>query len=164
MSQVFLGLGSNLGNRLEYITKAIQLMEEHPEIQFVRQSSVYETEPFGYKEQPDFLNMVIEISTTLSPIDLLDYIHLVENQLGRKRTIRWGPRTIDIDILLYDGKMIKSEKLQVPHPYLTKRLFVLIPLAEIYNGIIPGESLPIDKIIDSLEQREGVVKEWETLV
>ncbi len=161
MNQVFLSLGSNIGNRLENIKEAITLLVSHPEINLIKESSIYETEPFGYTEQSDFLNMVINISTGLTPLQLLEYIQDIEGRLGRTREIHWGPRTIDIDILLIDDKIIKNKKLQVPHPYITKRLFVLVPLIEIYEGNIPGESLAINDLINRLEEKEGVIKLWE---
>lgn len=161
MNKVFLGLGSNVGNRSEMIVKAISQLEEHPEIVLEKQSAIYETKPFGYTDQPDFLNMVIEISTSLEPMELLSYINKVEYKNGREREIHWGPRTIDIDILLIDDIIIKNKDLQVPHPYMKERLFVLIPLAEIYSGKIPGESITIEQLIQRLDQSKGEVKVWE---
>lgn len=161
MNQVFLGLGSNIGNRFQAINDAISLLGEHSEIQLGEESSIYETEPFGYTDQPNFLNMVLEINTTLTPIDLLKYIHKIEADIGRERIFHWGPRIIDIDIILYSDKIIKNEDLRIPHSYLTERLFVLVPLSKIYNGKIPGEILTIKEMIDRLEEKEGVLKVWE---
>lgn len=158
MIRAFLGLGANLGDRLETIKQAISLINEHQEIILLNKSAIYETQPFGYIDQPDFINMVIEIATSLSPNELLKYIHLIENRLGRKREIHWGPRTIDIDILLYGDKIIKSDDLQIPHPHLAERLFVLVPLEEIYSGLIPGENISIEKMVNRLGRNKGVVR------
>ncbi len=161
MSKVFLGLGSNLGDRHHHISTAISVLKLNNEIEVTKESSIYETEPYGYINQPNFLNMVVEINTTLSPMGLLNFVNDIEAKLGRKRLIHWGPRTIDIDILLYDGMIIKNEVLEVPHPYIMKRLFVLVPLAEIYSGDIPGKSLTIKQYIDELDQKEGALKKWK---
>lgn len=160
MAKAYLGLGTNLGDRLDNLETAIQLLNKHPKIDITAKSSIYITKPFGYIDQPDFLNMVVEISTILSPEDILDVIKEVEAILGRTREIHWGPRIIDIDILLYDDKIINSENLVIPHPYITKRLFVLIPLSEIYNGSIPGIFLTIEQLIEELDSEKGDVKKW----
>lgn len=162
MSQVFLSLGANLGNRYQMLENAIFNLTKHAKIKLKKPSSVYETKPFGYIDQPDFLNMVVEIDTSLKPFELLEFIHEVEDSLGRTRDIHWGPRTIDIDILLFDGMIIKNENLQIPHPYLAERLFVLVPLAEIYSGKIPGSSMSLNELIDRLDKEKGVVRVWET--
>ncbi|MBS3969063.1 MAG: 2-amino-4-hydroxy-6-hydroxymethyldihydropteridine diphosphokinase [Clostridia bacterium] len=130
-TQVFLGLGSNVGNRKEYLEKAINALKNMPEITVTGMSSVYETEPFGGVEQNRFLNMVIKIETTLMPAKLLEVIMAIEKDLDRVRTIRWGPRTIDIDILLYGNEVINTRDLTIPHIGLTERDFVLVPLLEI---------------------------------
>lgn len=142
-SQVFLGLGSNIGNRIEYLEKAIKALKDIPEIKVINISSVYETEPFGSIDQDRFLNMVIKIETTLRPNELLAITMAIEKNLDRIRTIRWGPRTIDIDILLYDNEIIKTRDLTIPHIGLTERAFVLVPLLEIdpYIKLPSGEPL-----------------------
>ncbi|WP_028306526.1 2-amino-4-hydroxy-6-hydroxymethyldihydropteridine diphosphokinase [Desulfitibacter alkalitolerans] len=134
-TQVFLGLGSNVGNRKEYLEKAINALENIPEITVTGISSVYETEPFGGVEQNKFLNMVIKIETTIMPAKLLEVIMAIEKDLDRVRTIRWGPRTIDIDILLYGDEVINTRDLTIPHIGLTERDFVLVPLLEIAPDI-----------------------------
>lgn len=160
MNEAYLGLGSNLGDRKGNLQGAIELISNHPEINILKLSSIYETKPFGYTEQPNFLNMVIAISTTLEPKELLTALLNIENELGRKRDLHWGPRTIDIDILLYENRVIDLEDLQIPHPYLTERLFVLIPLSEIYNGSIPNNSLNLTKMIERLDGERGDVIKW----
>lgn len=126
---VYLGLGSNLGDRLKNIAAAISRLGSQVEIQ--RVSQVYETEPWGFKEQPKFLNQVLKGKTALEPLVLLHYLKEVETQLGRTPGELFGPRVIDIDILFYNKKMMNSTELSIPHPHLTERAFVLIPLAEI---------------------------------
>lgn len=127
----YLGLGSNQGERDIFLYRALQELTAHPKINVVKCSSIYETDPYGPVPQPDFLNMVIEIETALSPIELLNATQHIEAKLDRKREVRWGPRTIDLDILLYNQENIKMEKLQIPHVELIKRAFVVLPLYEI---------------------------------
>lgn len=131
MSKAYLGLGGNVGNRKSNIDEAIQLLEGHNEIRVNKRSSDYETAPVGYEQQEWFLNVVVEIETTLTPYELLAICNEVEQQLKRVRLIRWGPRTIDIDILMYEGFESKEDRLIVPHPRMTERAFVIIPLMEI---------------------------------
>jgi len=128
---VYLGLGSNVGDREEYIEQAVFLLSKTPGIKVTRRSTNYETEAEGVSDQPAFLNAAIEIKTKLSPYQLLELIQESENALGRERDVEWGPRTIDVDILFYDNEIISDDKLQVPHPLIHERLFALIPLAEI---------------------------------
>jgi 2-amino-4-hydroxy-6-hydroxymethyldihydropteridine diphosphokinase len=153
----FISLGSNIGNRYDYLSKVIEYLTKHPKIQLVNTSSVYETDPVGYEDQDLFLNMVIEIQTEWSPLELLDFCLKVELELGRKREIVWGPRTIDLDILLYNQENIKSEKLIIPHPRMLERNFVMIPLSEIKPDIIiPNIEKPLDAWIKELANKEGV--------
>lgn len=128
---VYMSLGTNMGDRLQYLHDATRLLQEHHSIEMEDISSIYETEPVGYTDQANFLNLVIKVSTTLEPCKLLDVTQSIELQLGRKRDIRWGPRTIDIDILLYDNKNMETERLIIPHPRMYERDFVLVPLQEI---------------------------------
>jgi 2-amino-4-hydroxy-6-hydroxymethyldihydropteridine diphosphokinase len=153
----FIALGSNIGNRYDYLTKAIEHLAKHTRIQLVNTSSVYETDPVGYEEQDLFLNMVIEIQTDLSALELLDFCLKIELELGRKREIVWGPRTIDLDILLYNQENIKSEKLIIPHPRMLERNFVMIPMLEIKpDVIIPNIEKPLEAWIKELANKEGV--------
>ena len=130
MKTAYLSLGSNLENREENLLRAIALLAS-PEVRIVRQSSLYETEPQELRNQPWFLNVAVEIETSLFPIQLLGRIHKIEKQLGRQRVVPKGPRTIDIDILLFGSFVIDTPQLQVPHPRMEERRFVLEPLAEI---------------------------------
>ena len=129
MDDVYIGIGSNLGDKQENIRKAIKLMKEKCKI--LKVSSLYETEPMYYKDQDKFLNCAINLETELKPQELLAFLLSVEKKLGRVRIIKNGPRTIDLDILFYDGKITKSDNLIIPHPRLHERLFVLEPLKEI---------------------------------
>ncbi|MBV7509264.1 2-amino-4-hydroxy-6-hydroxymethyldihydropteridine diphosphokinase [Bacillus sp. sid0103] len=153
----FIALGSNIGNRYANIASAIKRLTSYSGIQLVNYSSVYETDPIGYEDQDLFLNMVIEIQTALNPLDLLDLCLGIELELGRKREIKWGPRTIDLDILTFNQENIESDKLIVPHPRMLERAFVIIPLLEIYQDKQCSE---INKLLEgSLEElpnKEGV--------
>ncbi len=126
----YLSLGSNLGDREENLRRALELLAA-PDLRIKRTSSLYETEPRDLHAQPWFLNLAAEIETTLFPMQLLARIQSVEKQLGRKRIVAKGPRTIDIDILLFGGFIIETPALQIPHPRMGQRRFVLEPLAEI---------------------------------
>ena len=130
MKNVFLSLGSNIGEREAQLAEAIQRLEAAG-VQVVRKSSVYETEPQDLPDQPWFLNLVLEVETRLSPIQLLTTIQAIEESMGRKRDVPKGPRSIDIDILLYGVAIVDTEDLQIPHPRLAQRRFVLEPLAEL---------------------------------
>ncbi|MFH1542313.1 MAG: 2-amino-4-hydroxy-6-hydroxymethyldihydropteridine diphosphokinase [bacterium] len=130
-STVYLGLGSNVGDREEYIEQAIFLLEKTKGVEVTKHSSNIETEAEGKHGQPPYINAVLEIKTTLSPEKLLDSCHEIEAALGREREIEWGPRTIDIDILLFEDVISTEDKLQIPHPLMHERIFVLKPLVEI---------------------------------
>lgn len=131
MIRAYLGLGANLGDRLANLREVVRMLDEHPSCRVTACSSIYETDPVGPVDQPDFLNAVIAIETELEPEELLDLVHNIENRLGRVRTLKWGPRVIDIDILLYGQLEMQADGLTLPHPELMKRAFVLVPFAEI---------------------------------
>jgi 2-amino-4-hydroxy-6-hydroxymethyldihydropteridine diphosphokinase len=149
----YLGLGSNVGDREEYIEQAIFLLSKTPGIKVRKKSANYETEPEGNSDQPQFLNAAVEIQTMFDPYKLLSVLHETENALGRERDVEWGPRTIDLDILLYDNQIVSDDKLQIPHPLLHERLFVLKPLSEIApKAIHPA----LEKtIVDIYEERKN---------
>jgi 2-amino-4-hydroxy-6-hydroxymethyldihydropteridine diphosphokinase len=129
MPSVLLGLGSNLGERLATLQRAVDLLAgEH--VRVVASSRVWETEPIG-PTQPDYLNAVVRAQTDLDPLELLSACHRVEASLGRVRAARWGPRTIDIDVLLYDGIAVDEPGLTIPHPRMTVRAFVVLPMLEL---------------------------------
>jgi 2-amino-4-hydroxy-6-hydroxymethyldihydropteridine diphosphokinase len=127
----YLGIGSNLGEREANINKALVELVRTGACRLTKVSSIYETEPVGIKEQPDFLNAAVEIETDLRPKDLLVTLREVERKTGREKTFKWGPRIIDIDILLYNDICLTEDNLEIPHPEMHKRSFVLTPLAEI---------------------------------
>ena len=129
---VYLGIGSNLGNRSKNIEKSLTLLEAEKEIRIKKQSSLYKTKPIGGSKQRDFKNGVVLIETTLTVRPLLKVIKSIENKLGRKKNAqRWGPRVIDLDILIYEQVVLKSKRLSVPHSMMHERFFVLAPFAEI---------------------------------
>jgi 2-amino-4-hydroxy-6-hydroxymethyldihydropteridine diphosphokinase len=132
----FIGLGSNIEPRKKYLDEAIELLSEHNAINVQQTSSIYETAPVGYLDQGRFLNMVIQIETSLSSMNVLAICQEVELQLGRKRTVKNGPRTVDLDILLYNDENRESEKLTIPHPRMHERAFVLVPLYEIAPDLV----------------------------
>jgi 2-amino-4-hydroxy-6-hydroxymethyldihydropteridine diphosphokinase len=128
--QLFLGLGSNLGNREENLSTAQSLIEE--KVGIIRsKSSIYETAAWGITEQNAFLNQVIEVETSFSPSAVLHLVLKIEKDMGRIREIKWGERSIDIDVLYYNNEIISTENLAVPHPFIQERKFVLVPLCEI---------------------------------
>ncbi|AZR73418.1 2-amino-4-hydroxy-6-hydroxymethyldihydropteridine diphosphokinase [Anoxybacter fermentans] len=136
MSSAYLGLGTNMGDKIANLKKAVELIKNFDNTKIVKISKVYETEPWGYINQENFLNLCLKIDTDLSPYQLLAECQRVENELKRKRLIKWGPRTIDVDILLYDGVICNDEKLIIPHPRIHERAFVLIPLRDINERLI----------------------------
>jgi len=133
------GLGSNLGDRLANLSRAVELLAARPGLRVERSSRVYVTEPVGGPPQPEYLNAVVEVQTTLSPHDLLAACMDVEQRMGRVRAERWGPRIIDIDVLTYDEEEVDEPDLVVPHPRMHERAFVLVPLLELDpDPLIPG--------------------------
>jgi 2-amino-4-hydroxy-6-hydroxymethyldihydropteridine diphosphokinase len=167
LSTAYIGIGSNLGDRLEYVREAIRKLKQSKEIEICKASSVYETEPVGHKDQPCFLNMTIELKTTLEPLNLLEHILGIESQMGRTRPeglsrrkrnrpqgtefARCGPRNIDLDLLLYDDLVINSDKLTLPHPRLHQRRFVLVPLAEIAPKVVhPLLKESVERLLEDL--------------
>ncbi|MFQ3548270.1 MAG: 2-amino-4-hydroxy-6-hydroxymethyldihydropteridine diphosphokinase [Armatimonadota bacterium] len=137
----YLSLGSNIEDKVSNINNAIKLIDTLETTNVIKTSSLYETKPVGFLDQPDFINAVIHIKTMLEPVELLEKLLEIEQNLGRVRTIRYGPRVIDIDILTYNNIKIKSDKLIVPHPEILNRAFILVPFeeiapeVEIYPGI-----------------------------
>jgi 2-amino-4-hydroxy-6-hydroxymethyldihydropteridine diphosphokinase len=140
MSLVYIGLGSNLGDRAETIRRALESLRRDPEIEVIAVSSFRETDPVGYADQPRFVNGAAELRTDLSPRALLERLLSVERELGRERTgPRYGPRTIDLDLLLYGSEEVDEPGLKVPHPRLAERRFALEPLAELNRDLeVPG--------------------------
>ncbi|MGH2758744.1 MAG: 2-amino-4-hydroxy-6-hydroxymethyldihydropteridine diphosphokinase [Actinomycetota bacterium] len=138
-SRVFVGLGSNVGDRLAFLKAAVAALRATPGVEVARTSSVYETDPVGAEDQPMFLNAVAEVRTELPPADLLGRLKQIEADVGRTPGQDWGPREIDLDLLMYDDEMIDEGDLEVPHPEMAHRSFVLVPLLEIDRDVaIPG--------------------------
>jgi 2-amino-4-hydroxy-6-hydroxymethyldihydropteridine diphosphokinase len=152
---VYVALGSNIDNRETYLKQAIAALYHHPEIELKACSSIYETEPVGYVDQAPFLNMVVALSTRMTPQQLLMTMQDIEKKLGRTRDIHWGPRTIDLDMLLYGDVQIVSEELTLPHPRMFERAFVLIPLAQVLAKL-NGASEAVSEELMKLTGKEGV--------
>lgn len=145
---ILLGLGSNIGNKTTNIISAIRLLKATKGITIDRMSSLYRTKPVGVIDQPEFLNAVISIITTLTPHELLKVCLGIEKAMGRVRTKKWGPRNIDIDILLYDDVIMNSAELCLPHPHLHERNFVLVPLLEIAENLPIYNGLTVSKFLE----------------
>lgn len=151
MNESYLSLGSNMGNRLDMLKQAVRLLMNHPSVEVTGISSLYETDPVGFTDQEPFLNMVVRLETPLPALELLDICQEIERKLNRERLVRWGPRTIDLDILIYNRDNVESERLTVPHPRMHERAFVLIPLLEVNPAL---ENMP--------EPPEQGVRLWKT--
>jgi len=136
MHDVYLGIGSNIGNKVHYLASAVKLLKESGSILLKRVSSIYETEPVGVKGQPKFLNAAVQIETSLSPLELLLHLKSLEERLGRRQRARWGPREIDIDILFYGDLVLDEPPLTIPHAEMSHRRFVLQPLSEIAADVV----------------------------
>ena len=151
----YLALGANIGGPRDNMRAAVRLLGESGACHVTAVSSLYLTKPVGITDQPDFLNAVIAVRTTLSPAELLDLCRNVENTLGRERTIRYGPRVIDIDILFYGDAVVREENLSIPHPDTVDRTFVTVPLAEIAPDILPRGGVSARDAAEKLD-RSGV--------
>ncbi|OPL11048.1 MAG: hypothetical protein AVO34_02825 [Firmicutes bacterium ML8_F2] len=153
----YIGLGSNLGTRLSNLRQSLTLLSQVPAIKIKEVSPVYETEPVGGPAQGYYLNACASLLTTLPPETLMRAMLDVENRIGRIRIERWGPRTIDLDLLVYEDEVINTPLLNLPHPRLCERCFVLIPLADIApNLTIPGLSINIRKLLSECLSDEDV--------
>ena len=147
---ILIGLGSNMGDREKNLEAALRLLEEDSGIFIDQISAIYETAPFGVTDQADFLNMVAEITTKLSPYQLLAKCLAVEDLMGRVRTRHWGPRVIDIDLLVYDEIQLNEAALQLPHPGFSQRAFVLIPILDIAPPDMRIDGKPVKNLADKL--------------
>lgn len=158
MERAFLGLGSNLGDRKANVDNSIELFTRQPEVNLLEKASNYETEPVG-PVQPWFINTAIEIETSLSPEGLLDWSKEVEKRIGRIESIHWGPRLVDLDLLLYDELVTDTEVLRLPHPEMAKRRFVLLPLIELEADLVhPELGTPLKELLTKTEENKKVIK------
>ena len=153
---VYLSLGSNMGAKITNIKNAVEAIGAIEGIRVIKTSSLYATEPWGKKDQAGFINAAVEIVTSLTPGQLLERLQEIEIKMGRQPSEKWGPRIIDIDILLFGDEVLQSRKLTVPHPHMRNRLFVLIPLEEINSAIrFPDDGMDIKEVLTRVIDREG---------
>lgn len=153
-TRVFIGLGSNAGNRIQNLQIASEKMAALENVKIINASSLYETSPWGKIDQEDFINQVIELETDLSARELLYKLQEIEINMGRQRQVKWGPRNIDLDILWYGDEVIDLPELKIPHPYMCERLFVLIPLQEIEAELIFPDGTRIEEVLGKAEARD----------
>lgn len=135
MAKAWLGLGANMGRPRAQMLEALRRLDAHPDIHILRKSTIIETDPWGKTDQEPFLNMVVEVETSLGPLDLLDAGLMIEEAMGRVRTEKWGPRLIDIDVIAFGQTRVQSKVLTLPHPHAHERSFVLDPLEEIAPNV-----------------------------
>lgn len=158
--RAYLGLGSNLGDREAVLEMAVHALNQSQHIAVTKFSSVYETEPWGGVKQEPFLNQVVEIETDLAPINLLSVCQKIEIDSDRRKTVKWGPRTLDIDILLYGTQTVQTDDVVIPHPRMAERKFVLVPLAEIApDVVIAGVGQTVQQVLLECSDK-GLVKRF----
>ncbi|MHB8172471.1 MAG: 2-amino-4-hydroxy-6-hydroxymethyldihydropteridine diphosphokinase [Thermincolia bacterium] len=162
MIKVYLGMGSNLGDPVAYLKQGLAELQKQTRIKVLATACVYKTEPIGYQEQDWFANTVIEVETSLTPQELLQVLQVIENHLGRERTIRWGPRTLDLDILLYGEEVINNPDLEIPHPRIAERAFVVAPLAELAPELTLGGK-NIKELANSIVKQQKITCTKEKL-
>jgi 2-amino-4-hydroxy-6-hydroxymethyldihydropteridine diphosphokinase len=163
--RVFLGLGSNVGQREKFLNRAVAELKNIRDTRIVWTSSVYETDPVGKTDQPKFLNAAAEIETQLGPKELFSELKVIEQKLGRTTTERWGPREIDVDVLLYDGLVFQDDEVTVPHPEMEKRKFVLIPLKEIAPDLVhPISGMTMEELAAACKDAGRVVQSYHKIM
>jgi 2-amino-4-hydroxy-6-hydroxymethyldihydropteridine diphosphokinase len=160
-TRCWIGLGSNLGDRLDALRRACDRLIATPAVRICKYSSVYESAPWGYLAQPAFLNAVVVVSTTLGPIQLLIRLQTIEHELGRKRRFRWGPREIDLDLLDYGGLSLQRRGLTLPHPAIEQRPFVLVPLRDVSPRFRSRSGESIDQLIARTDPEGQLVRVLE---
>ena len=153
MAKAWLGLGGNIGDVVTALSSALQLIDNDPDTSVLSVSSVYKTPPWGVEDQPWFNNCCAELSTKLSPEELLELCQTVERAGNRERKERWGPRTIDVDILIYEGVEQTEQRLTIPHPRMKERAFVLVPLAELAPDQLLGRS-PVSELAELTDSQD----------
>ncbi|MBM7610119.1 2-amino-4-hydroxy-6-hydroxymethyldihydropteridine diphosphokinase [Lysinibacillus composti] len=162
MNNVYLSLGTNIGERENNLRLAVKMLQDTQNVEVLSVSSIYETAPVGYVDQPSFLNIAVHIQTPLSALEMLNISQGIENELGRVREIRWGPRIIDLDILLFNNDNIEVENLIVPHPRMFERAFVLVPLLEIAKEPLNEQLLLAKATLDNMDLIKEGITNWKT--
>jgi 2-amino-4-hydroxy-6-hydroxymethyldihydropteridine diphosphokinase len=157
LKEAYVALGANLGERESSLREALRRLEITPGNEVRRISVVYETDPVGYADQPAFLNMAAAIGTAMAPAELLRLLLDIEQEMGRVRDIRWGPRTIDLDLLLYDGVSMETEELTLPHPRMGERAFVLVPLHDVWPS---DAEFPWQEALNAFHLEEAGIRVW----
>ena len=156
---IYLALGSNIGDKLHFINSAVEEVSKLKNTKVLRSSSIYKTEPWGIKTQDEFLNSVLEIESELNPEELLAKLHMIEIVLGRKNREKWFKREIDIDILFYNDVVMKNDNINIPHPEIQNRKFVLVPLCELNPGFIhPVLESTLENLLKNSKDNSKVVK------
>jgi 2-amino-4-hydroxy-6-hydroxymethyldihydropteridine diphosphokinase len=159
LHKVYIGLGSNVGDRHAFLSDAVRRLNALPGSVVHQVSSIYETEPVGFKDQEDFLNLAVELWTSLEPVELLDATKQIERGIGRRDETRWHPREIDIDILLYDQLIFRGARLFIPHREMLNRKFVLVPLSEIAGSVVhPIEKMEVQALLRCCTDNSRVTK------
>lgn len=161
MNKVYLSLGTNIGDRENNLKLAVKMLNNREGINIKAISSIYETAPVGYVDQPSFLNIALLIETSLSALETLNVCQSIENELGRVREIRWGPRIIDLDILLFNNENIEVENLIVPHPRMFERAFVLVPLLEIAKEFESSQLQLAKESLTRMDLNEESISKWK---
>ncbi|GAA3927522.1 2-amino-4-hydroxy-6-hydroxymethyldihydropteridine diphosphokinase [Litoribacillus peritrichatus] len=164
MNSAYIGLGSNLESPITQLRSAVAAIQALPQIHSVESSCVYNTTPVGPQDQPDYTNAALKISTSLTAIELLDTLQAIENAHGRVRTLRWGARTLDLDILLFNDEVIDHPRLTVPHREMLNRNFVLIPLADITSTLVFPNGLTLSQAIEQCPENPIQRLKDQTLV
>ncbi|RUO57806.1 2-amino-4-hydroxy-6-hydroxymethyldihydropteridine diphosphokinase [Pseudidiomarina insulisalsae] len=156
MKTVFIALGANLGEPVATLTQLLQQLRDDPHLAQVECSSFYRSKPMGPQDQPDYVNAVLRAQTSLAPLDLLDHLQALEKQFGRVRNRRWGERTLDLDLLLFAELELALPRLTIPHPGLSQRDFVLVPLAEIANDLVLPNGRQVKQLVADLPNHDLV--------
>ena len=161
--QAYIALGSNMGERAEMLVRSLQLLDLSYGVRVEAVSAAYETDPVGYTDQPAFLNMAARLRTILEPLELLQLLLDIEQQLGRVREFRNGPRVIDLDLLLYEGVSMDDEELTLPHPRMMERAFVMVPLSEVLAAGHPLQEQATAASLAALRDGKEGIAEWNTI-